>query len=434
MAAGNHADLAVDSAVHDLVGAARKLGLRYPQRDHRRQTSPRGCLAMITGVLKIELLPSSLVDSADVRPRLRAVLHEASSLYGTVAYWTTPFSFVSRTLPTRLASPGFLCVDIHLPTDLDRLNELHAAGASIHLHLRDMRANVGDKATGMPPHLLHAKMLLFDFPDGEAELWTGSHNWTIRALAGPNVECSLVVRLSQNSPLYAQARQFLQGCRSLCQPFDPTQLAWYKRLQLANDPTDRTIDLEGEDVQNLDDTVIAVFGTEPKDLQELKTLGRNVYVQLADSSTEEETLYSATVIHVGEQPRANPSAGGLLLSPRRYAFRLGKRLAVLEPIAQIPDSVLSRAYYFASLELGSRVSGKRAYAPVAEERWEVSTDSDPLLQRSAQEVRERLSRGTRPAMRVPAAGASEDREYRLEPLYEKRNRDDMSLVRRKLIR
>jgi hypothetical protein len=71
-------------------------------------------------IISIELTPDW--ENPDVRPRLAGCLKEAKLLRSAVSYWTVPPEFVHQMLADRLSElDGFLCVDIHLPTDIDQL-------------------------------------------------------------------------------------------------------------------------------------------------------------------------------------------------------------------------------------------------------------------------------------------------------------------------
>jgi len=274
-------------------------------------------------------------------------------------------------------------------------------------------------------------MFLIDLRADEAELWIGSHNWTLRALAGPNVECSLILTMPRKHQLYSDARQFLEQCRILCSPFDPARLAEYKLLQ-AGQGKDPVIEMEGKNVAKLNQSVIAIYGTDPRDYRELNTVGRDVAVELSDSGTGQPYLYSANIISASEGEATNPNAAGhAVTKPLRYAFRVGRRLAVLEPAALPPASVVQSAEYWALVELNELQRGMRAYDPVAEKRW-VPVEGDKLLQRTASDVRERLLSGRRPPISVPAV-LGESESFHVETLEEKRAATDRPMVSRKII-
>ena len=110
-----------------------------------------------------------------------------------------------------------------MPTDIDALASLVHKGAQIRWYCEDI-ATYTDSGRKEPPCLLHAKMLLFWSNDGTAELWVGSHNWTNRAIAGLNVESSLVVRMRHSSRLFADAADYLEVNQEDLTPFELARL------------------------------------------------------------------------------------------------------------------------------------------------------------------------------------------------------------------
>ena len=68
-------------------------------------------------IINVSLLPSW--DAPDMRRRLAQVLKSVRALRSAVAYWTVGADFVGPHLCNRLQQPnGYLCVDVHLPTDI----------------------------------------------------------------------------------------------------------------------------------------------------------------------------------------------------------------------------------------------------------------------------------------------------------------------------
>src|SRR5690606_10062285 len=121
----------------------------------------------------------------------------------------------------------------------------------------------------------HTKLLLFDNDDGTAEIWVGSHNWTQRALIGPNIEASVVMRVEQGSPIYDRVARMLDFIQSQCEPYRPELLEEYKKLQRQQaEGVGRVrtpvIDLQGANLLNLGDA-ITIFGAVSDDLGTLKT-------------------------------------------------------------------------------------------------------------------------------------------------------------------
>jgi len=110
------------------------------------------------GIQSIELVPST--KSGEVASSLRTSLRTSSSLRAAVAYWCVGPKQLGPQLVPRLSGDGFLCVDIHLPSDVDILAEMSSAGANVFLHLMNPNPQPDELRMRMPPHLLHPKFLL----------------------------------------------------------------------------------------------------------------------------------------------------------------------------------------------------------------------------------------------------------------------------------
>lgn len=63
-------------------------------------------------------------------------------------------------------------------------------------------------------------------------------------------------------------------------------------------------------------------------------------------------LYPAEIKHSGQMEAYDPAAGGISFSPRRHAFRQGKKFARLLPKGPIGTDVSDQAQYFITLHLG----------------------------------------------------------------------------------
>lgn len=184
-------------------------------------------------IVQAELLPIDW-ENRSVVPRLNQTLEIAEALYASVAFWTISPGYLSARLEQLLAkSPSFCCVDLRGGTNLNRLLAFHDAKASeLFLFLRKVTQS---SELALNRHLLHTKLLLFDLPDGQAELWVGSHNFTAYALGGGNREASLVLTVSQRTEIYQQAKAYLLALRQECTQFDRAQLDQYKQLQGTDD-------------------------------------------------------------------------------------------------------------------------------------------------------------------------------------------------------
>lgn len=367
------------------------------------------------GIIQLELLPD--VEAASVIDRLDAAIQKATSARFAVAYWTVGPEDVSSHLARVLGHDnGFLCVDIHYPTDLDQLHALFGQGVNLRLHLRHLATKTERQSAKLPQHLMHSKLLLMDNSDGTAEIWVGSHNWTRRALLGPNIEASAVIQVEQGAPIYRQVSRMLDFIHSQCEPYKPALLSEYKQLQrpqVERPDSERmpVIELEGVDTANIQD-VITIFGTRFEDLEALRSIEieQPILLYLHDTKTERVTSYDGTLLHIGLQRAANPAAGGLEFSPRRFVKADGKqKWSTLELLGMPSPELLQHSAYFVTIQI-QRSHGFAVTlheTPREGEQW-VPVTQDPLIDRVPREDRARLAR--RPlVIKVPSFVSSEFR-------------------------
>ena len=77
-----------------------------------------------TPIISIELIPAAPSDQ--VIDRLIDLVNRAERMRGLLAFWTLAAEELGPNLPHVLANGGFLCLDIHRPTDIDRLDDVLA--------------------------------------------------------------------------------------------------------------------------------------------------------------------------------------------------------------------------------------------------------------------------------------------------------------------
>jgi len=327
-------------------------------------------------------------------------MDNAIRMRASVAFWTLSDNdgLGAQASKLLMESGSFLCVDIHHPTNLDVMANMSRAGANVYLHLKHMPKQTGPElrdltVTGMPKHLLHQKFLLFDFPNGEAELWLGSHNWTRRALEGPNVEASLVVSLSQESPLYKEAAENLKYARdTLCEQMDPNQIDDYKLWQKEGfqDETDSTIVVEGPArvVDNLTGEFIRIFGTDVEDYQsgvgQLR-IGSRLHFVGVDPITEDQYVYRARITATGRLGGINAEAESLgFREVGRWSDKgaKGRNISVLEASSIPPQDMVDRSSYWVTLQILEQRNAK-TYNPRDKEQLWLDTEQSPLLDRMA---------------------------------------------------
>ena len=389
-------------------------------------------------ILDIKLLPAWSPSS--VKAELRSALGRAQLLQASIAYWTVSDRLFGPLLTKALGDPtGFLCVDLHLPTDIDALATLVRKGAQVRWYCEDI-ATYTDSGRKEPPCLLHSNMLLFWSKDGTAELWVGSHNWTNRAIAGLNVESSLVVRMRHSSRLFADAADYLERIRKISNHFDLAKIDSYKETQQAlAQRTKAFIELEAQSASSLSNITIRLFGTDTADQRQLSTVGDRLWLSVFDSESEEEYLYRATILHSGLLPASNPAAGGLTFPEDRYAFRRGHRFPVLLPKGPVDPAVYTQAHYFVTLELGPLDESVVTEYPRAKvDAWvEVGEGISPLLERLDADARMVLFGGEPPRPMRPrfqVAADVDESESTALTLTERRDQDERPLVTRRILR
>lgn len=256
-----------------------------------------------TETLNIEML-HPLERPSRFFQRLQITVKQAVTMRGAIAFWTVKPNFVVQNFAQLLAADeSFICVDLHQPTNIDVLDELlqnvqcHDQNQQhVYLHLRELKGQTEEHGsnTNMPHDLLHLKTLLFDFTDGTAEIWVGSHNWTRRAMLGLNIEATVVLRVPQGGQLYNDTKQMLEQTRALCEPFAPRLKKFYKWLQGGMQPVP-FFELEGPNASKLTNEEIKLFSLVEGEYASFGTIGRQIYLCVTDSNEGTEHIYNAAL-------------------------------------------------------------------------------------------------------------------------------------------
>lgn len=304
-------------------------------------------------------LPRSWHDRS-IHQQLDATIKQARQLYGAVAYWTVGPAVLHHRLVDLLKQPeSFCCVDLHLPTDVDKLNEFYRQGAhQLYVQCHEVRQR-GERH--LHRHLLHTKLLLFDLPDGQAELWVGSYNFTKQALLGANREASIVLPISQQSDLYGQVREYLEAIRNdaHCHRFNPARLDDYKKLQgLPEDEPEPEcyvlpVAWHSNRMPKLTNQTLLLLGHDPDERRLLAQIdGTNapIVVRAYDLSTGNITHYGATIQNQGAIDRAVPSSYDLAFGQRHLAIRPHDTLPYVAPQEHpLPSHELREFRFWANL-------------------------------------------------------------------------------------
>jgi hypothetical protein len=280
--------------------------------------------------------------------RLETFARDAMAVRAVMAYWTIP----ACDLPSHFSSAlcrkdSFLCVDINQPTSIDALHALHLSGIDAWLHLMTTTGfSEIDDSSKMPNHLMHSKAIIFDYLDGRAVVWVGSHNGTFRALDGINYECTLAIETDCVSSLYKEVLAHIKEIQTACQLFRPELMDHYRHLQGAKrEDAVGVMEFEnGNDQPLVANEEITVFNMSRDDLRSFKTIDTDVIVSLHGNR---EILYSAKVVQTGETPSPKSQKFGA----RRYADRQRSGLPMLVGKAPVTPAQFKRSTYFASVKI-----------------------------------------------------------------------------------
>ena len=300
---------------------------------------------------------------------LKHTIHRAEAVYGSICFWSIGPDVLPG-LATLLSKPACFCIaDIHLPTNVDKLNQFHQQGARLFLFFKELQPKRPDAY--LQRHLLHTKMLLFDLPNGRAELWVGSHNFTKQALKGVNREASLVIPCLKGDALYTQAWEYLQSilADSDCRPFNPTLIDTYKRLQgLPPDETEDgvyvlPVSWRPSELADLTQQVILLAGNDPKEAAQFAAISSalsNDRAQLAIQAFDLDggpiRKFTAELHNQGTISPTDSATYDIAFGERRLASRIGKRLPLISARSEEHTAgALRRFRYWVSIRIGDEL-------------------------------------------------------------------------------
>lgn len=324
--------------------------------------------------MKVDLITQHAMASLEQYSR------DAICIRAAMAYWTIPAGDLPSAFLNGLKlEKSFLCVDLNYPTSLGALESLKRNLVDVYLHLIQItgKTEISD-SSGMPDHLMHSKIIVFDYKDRDPVIWVGSHNGTFRALYGINYECTLAIHVCADSKAYFDAVKHVEDIRSVCHAFNSDFLEHYRFLQSGKtDDMVNVIEFENENDQPLVlGEEITLFNLDMSDSQNLRKFNQEIFVSLHGSL---EILYKALVIQIG----ATPSFGTQSFGPRRYADRQGSNLPILLGETSVSQGMFIPSTTFAVLKIVSEVDKKYTLLePPSGNGWEV-------VQRSALDLLQR---------------------------------------------
>jgi len=350
--------------------------------------------------------------------QLSDTINRAEALYASVCFWSIGPDFFAADLVALIATPGSFCIaDIHSPTNVDKINSFYQQGASrFFLFFKELHPKLRPDAF-IERHLMHTKMLLFDLPDGKAELWVGSHNFTRQALTGVNREASLVIPCHQNDVLYSKTLAYLHSILvdKDCHPFNPELLDTYKKLQgLPEEEIETGVMLlpiawnssDWGTPATLAQQLILLVGHHPDERRQFVSIGDNTLLTIRthDLATGRVQYFSATLFGTNEIDPNDPGSYRITLSERHLAVRQDTQLPFVAPREETHDQDTLRQFrYWVTLrildELPADLKFVKNTKPV-EATWEADTATTDFLKEVGMREEERYSAAQ---ARLPAA-------------------------------
>lgn len=267
-----------------------------------------------------------------------------------VCYWTMSLSELPLGFVSALQhKDSCLVVDIHSPTSIDSLAEIGSARANVFLYLFQIvgKTEVAD-SKGIPDHLMHAKVFVFDYGTDTIKIWVGSHNGTRRAMQGINFEFATVITCPRNSALHQSALRYILGIKNISHAFKRSEIDLYRAIQ-GGLQSDAFIELqEVKATPLLNNSVLSIFGTRESDYAQLKKVNKPIYLSITGATSAGESIYKTSVVQTGYLDKQSKA---LKFEPRRYAVKNSDTVPFLEPIKPILPTIYNTCQYFVTLKI-----------------------------------------------------------------------------------
>lgn len=290
-----------------------------------------------------------VIKDGEAFERLKSLSENAICIRAAMAYWTIP----ADKLPIEFLSgvkskDGFIYCDMHNPTSIDSLVSLNDQGIKIYLNLlvATGKSEITDSSS-MPNHLMHCKLIIFDYNDGSSVIWVGSHNMTFRAMYGLNKELTLAIKTKKTSAFYLGVHEYLGEIIKNVHVFDEKLIDFYRVLQGAKGDKVSVIELQDKSNQSLDlNDTITIFNIGNEDYNSFKTVHKDIFVRIKEPSGD--SLWSAEVVQSGETPTKKLQT----FSRRNYVDQQDRLLIRQE---DVPDYLYAPDTHYTVLEIKSRI-------------------------------------------------------------------------------
>jgi hypothetical protein len=122
-------------------------------------------------------------------------------------------------------------------------------------------------------------------------------------------------------------------------------------------------------------TEIGIFGNITKDHQQLRKVGKRLYLALTNPATEKENFYQVEITQSGVLN------GGLRFGDRRFALRFSPQIPTLGNMSQVASDVIRQSSYFVTLKIGDPLPASTVVVEAPpQEVWSDISDAEYFQQ------------------------------------------------------
>jgi len=317
--------------------------------------------------MEINLIPP--VKAPEIQSNFANLLLECKSFIGCAAFWSIGIDFFRlKALGQALKKDNsFICADIQLPTNIDKILEYSKFGVTeIYLHSYRQAPSEYTQNT----NLLHSKVFVFEQDNDNVEIWVGSHNLTTFALKGLNLESSLSIKCNKTDKIYQDVYNYLQYVKNkFCFKFAPNHVEIYKKLQTRDaekidDVTKlkKVVTLFGLNMSRLQkEEVIQLLSLKDNEFPKFKTIGNEIYLHCYDIKEKKEFLYKCNIEQSGRLDKDIEKLELDFTKPRRYAYIGTGTIALLKEEVKIDKNILNFSKYFVNISIANEIKDFKVY-------------------------------------------------------------------------
>jgi hypothetical protein len=317
--------------------------------------------------------------------RLNELSVGSVKIKAAVCYWTMPPNeFGPDFLAALRHKESCLVVDIHSPTSIDSLAKFGQAGANLYLYLFQIVGKTeGPDSKGIPDHLMHAKVFVFDYGSSDVKIWVGSHNGTKRALFGINFEFASVITCDRNSEIHLKAVNFIDRIKRISTEFKQSEIELYRMIQGVTTSEAFIEVIDNHSAPLMASSTVSIFGRRDADYTQLQKVGKTVYLSVTNSSSGDEVIYKASINQSGYLDKKNKAS--LKFNKRRFAVKNNSTIPDLEIEQPVPANLYATCKYFVTLKIEALIIDQQAVEAPDENIW-IDVDKSRYLNGAVQPI------------------------------------------------